>query len=120
MGGGFSKAKGKRGEREARDDFAFHLRLPIGKEGVYRGVQYQGGTDSPDIVIKGLDVHVEVKRVEALNLYKAIEQAEQDAGGKRPYCVWHRKNNKPSVAIVPMSQLAVSYTHLTLPTIYSV
>ncbi len=103
MGGKFSKSKGKRGERQARDEFAELLRMPIGKEGVFRGVQYQGGTDSPDVVIKGIDLHVEVKRVESLNLYKALEQAREDAGSK-PYCVWHKKNQKPSVLIIPMDQ----------------
>ena len=54
-----SREKGKRGEREASNFFK-----PYGYE-TRRGVQYHGGPDSPDVV--GLpDMHIEVKRVEAL------------------------------------------------------
>ncbi|NBW23515.1 MAG: hypothetical protein EBR82_87795 [Caulobacteraceae bacterium] len=97
--GRMSRQKGKRGEREAAAELARLFACEA-----RRGVQYQGGPDSPDVVLKGVPVHVEVKRVEALSLYAAIEQATNDAKGKVPI-VWHRRNGKPSVVIVETSRL---------------
>lgn len=80
-----SRKKGKRGELElARtlSSYGYDCR---------RGVQYKGGTDSPDVV--GLPhIHIECKRVERLNLDDAFSQAKRDAGDKIP-SVFHRKNN---------------------------
>jgi hypothetical protein len=55
-------------------------------------------------ILTSVNVHVEAKRVEAINLYAAIEQARQDASGKIPL-VWHRRNAKPSVVIVETTNL---------------
>ncbi len=49
-------------------------------------------------------VHFEVKRVEALRLYPALEQAIEDAGENVPV-VLHRANQKPWVAIVRLDDL---------------
>lgn len=82
-----SKEKGKRAEREVAA-----LLRSYGYE-ARRGVQYQGGTDSPDVV--GLDgIHIEVKHVENLNINKAMEQADRDSGENIPV-VFHRKNRTP-------------------------
>ena len=97
--GRMSRQKGKRGEREC----AAELGQLLGVE-ARRGVQFQGGPDSPDVVLDGVAIHVEAKRVEALQLYAAIEQATSDADGKVPI-VWHRRNGKPSVVIVETSRL---------------
>lgn len=97
--GRMSKQKGKRGEREA----AAELGALIGCN-ARRGVQYQGSTDSPDVVLEGVGIHVECKRTETLNVYKAIEQATGDAGQKVPV-VWHRRNGKPSLVIVETARL---------------
>ena len=97
--GRMSKQKGKRGEREA----AAELGQLLGCH-ARRGVQYQGSTDSPDVVLEGVNVHVECKRSETLNVYKAIEQATGDAGSKVPI-VWHRRNGTPSVVIVETLRL---------------
>lgn len=97
--GRMSKNKGKRGEREC----AAELGLLLGCD-ARRGVQFQGGPDSPDVVLDGLNIHVECKRVERLDLYGAIEQAAADAGDKVPI-VWHRRNGKPSVIVVETSWL---------------
>ena len=94
-----SLTKGKRGEREA----AAEIRRLFGTE-AFRGRQFQGGEDSPDIVTAIEDVHFEVKRAESLQLYAAIEQAVGDAADKVPV-VLHRKNNKPWLAIVPLDDL---------------
>jgi len=79
-----SKRKGKRGELE----FARFCR----EQGynVRRGQQYSG-IEGEDVV--GLPgIHVEVKRVERLNIYDAIAQSKRDAQGKIPI-VAHRRNN---------------------------
>ena len=97
--GRMSRQKGKRGEREA----AAELGQLLGVD-ARRGVQYQGGPDSPDVVLDGVNVHVECKRTETLSIYTAIEQATADAGGKVPI-VWHRRNGKPSLVIVETARL---------------
>lgn len=76
--------KGKAGEREAAEflrQHGFQSR---------RGQQFSGSPDSPDVV-SDLPYHVEVKRVEKLNLESACLQAERDSNGK-PWIVLHRKN----------------------------
>ncbi len=84
-----ARDKGKRGERE----FASLLR-----EHGYdarRGQQFSGSPDSPDVVSDALAwLHVEVKRVQHLNLTDACVQAEGDSGGK-PWIVAHRRNHAP-------------------------
>ena len=84
-----SRTKGKVGERE----FASLLR-----ENGYdarRGQQFSGSPDSPDVVSDALAwLHIEVKRVQNLNLTDACVQAEGDCGGK-PWIVAHRRNHAP-------------------------
>jgi Holliday junction resolvase len=85
-----SRAKGVRGELEWRDYLREH--------GIdaRRGRQYAGHEDAPDVV-SALDewFHAEVKRVEALNVGKAVEKAEEDCGPSRVPYVAHRRNRKP-------------------------
>ena len=97
--GRMSRQKGKRGEREAAAELANVFGCAA-----RRGVQYQGGPESPDVVLEGVNVHVEVKRTEALSLYAATDQARDDAGGKIPF-VLHRRNGKPWVAIIELEHL---------------
>ncbi len=94
-----SKDKGKRGEREAAKAIKEHLGIEA-----RRGVQYSGSPDSPDVEIALPNIHVEVKRCEALSLYQAVEQATQDADEKIPL-VLHRRNHKPWLAVVPLDRL---------------
>jgi len=91
-----SRNKGKVGERE----FARLLR-EHGFE-ARRGQQFSGSPDSPDVVSPGLPwLHVEVKRVQHLNLTDACVQAEGDsqrgapAGVQKPWIVAHRRNHAP-------------------------
>lgn len=80
-----SREKGKVGERELAN-----LCKKYGFNKVRRGQQYSG-IEGEDVV--GLDgVHVEVKRVERLNLSKAMRQAIDDAKGEKVPVVAHRKN----------------------------
>ena len=84
-----SRNKGKVGERE----FASLLR----EHGfdARRGQQFSGSPDSPDVVSDALAwLHVEVKRVQNLNLTDACVQATGDSGGK-PWIVAHRRNHTP-------------------------
>lgn len=85
-----SRSKGARGEREWRDQ------LRSAGYTARRGQQFSGGTDSPDVICEELAsvLHFEVKRVEALNLQTAMEQATRDAGGRHPV-VAHRRNGQP-------------------------
>ena len=56
--------------------------------------RYEGGYNNPDIAAEGLEfLHIEVKRVEKLNLSQAMAQATADAAGRIP-CVIHRKNRE--------------------------
>ena len=83
-----SRDKGASGERE----WAATLQQLTGKP-TRRGCQFAGGQDSPDVVGGIEGTHCEVKRVERLNLYDAMEQALRDAGSNTPY-VAHRRDNK--------------------------
>jgi hypothetical protein len=95
-----SRQKGKVGEREAAAELGGILGVAA-----RRGVQFQGGPDSPDVVLPGISIHVECKRVERLNLWAAIDQAEADAPAGSVPVVWHRCNRRPSVVIVPTARL---------------
>jgi len=91
--GRMSRDKGKRGEREACKALSDAL------GGLYRrSVQYCGRGGTADIT--GLTgIHMEVKRVERLSLYPALEQAQGDKLPKEKPIVLHRKNGKPWVLI---------------------
>lgn len=65
-----------------------------------RGQQFSGGSDSPDVVHSIPGLHLEVKRVEAGNLYGWLEQAINDAGPGKVPVVMHRRNNREWVAIL--------------------
>lgn len=84
--GKMSRNKGKVGEREIANilkSYGFECR---------RGQQYCGTETSADVV--GLDgIHIECKRVEKLNLKKAMEQAQRECGENKP-CVMHRANRE--------------------------
>ena len=95
-----AREKGKRGEREA----AAELGTLLGVQ-ARRGVQYQGGPDSPDVVLDGVAIHVEAKRTEKLTLWPAVEQARGDAPTGKVPIVWHRPNRRGSVVIVETARL---------------
>lgn len=100
--GRMSKEKGKRGERECAAEL---LRVLGPSCNAKRGVQFQGGADSPDVRID-IDLHIEVKRSETLNLYAALDQAQADAPQGVPAIVCHRRNGRKWVAIVEIDSLA--------------
>lgn len=89
-----SKQKGKNGELEACK--ALETILGIHHE---RSVQYCGRAGDADI--KGVEgIHFEVKRMEKMNLYEALEQAVRDARASEVPVVMHRKNRKDWVLII--------------------
>lgn len=80
-----SRDKGKRGELEAA-----HLLKEYGYD-ARRGQQYAGANGDPDVV--GLPgIHLEIKRVEKLNIDDALSQSIRDAKEEEVPVVMHRKN----------------------------
>ena len=82
-----SRAKGARGERELAKklrEFGFHAR---------RGQQYSGANGDADVI--GVpDIHIECKRVEKLNINKAMRQSLNDARQGETAVVMHKKNDE--------------------------
>lgn len=83
-----SRGKGAAGEREIANilkEYGYETR---------RGQQFSGKNGDADVV--GLpNIHLEIKRVEKLNLEKAMEQSRNDARAGELPVVMHRKNRHP-------------------------
>lgn len=97
-----SRQKGARGERE--------LAGVLQKYGYMcrRGQQYCGANGDADVV--GLPgIHIECKRVERLNLYEAVEQAQRDAREMEMPAVFHRKNRGEWLVTMPMTEWLKMY-----------
>lgn len=94
MGNINSKQKGKAGELEF-----CHECEKYGLNKVHRTAQCNGKLENSLADCEGLeDIHIEVKRVEALNLDKAMEQSIRDLKSKKEKklpAVFHRKNRQP-------------------------
>jgi Holliday junction resolvase len=92
-----SRDKGKRGELEA---------AKLLKEHGYdarRGQQFSGANGDPDVV--GLPgIHIEVKRVEKLNIENAVEQSIRDAKEDEKPIVLHRKNKRKWLVTMPFDE----------------
>lgn len=85
-----SKQKGAAGERE----FANYCRtkgFDVRRTAQYNGKELESLAD----VVGIPGIHVEVKRVEHLNIDNAIDQAIRDNAGNDIPIVAHRKNNRP-------------------------
>lgn len=89
-----SKRKGSAGEREAANilkRYGYDTR---------RGVQYSGINGDADVV--GLPgIHLEIKRVEKLNLDNAMAQSIRDSREGEIPIVMHRKNRAPWLVTMP-------------------
>ena len=80
-----SRDKGKRGELEAA-----HILKEYGYD-ARRGQQFAGINGDADVV--GLPrIHLEIKRVEKLNIDDALSQSIRDAKDEEVPVVMHRKN----------------------------
>ena len=90
-----SKNKGKEGEREVANilkSYGYNTR---------RGQQYCGINGDADVI--GLPgIHIEVKRVEKLNIDNAMEQSFNDARYGEMPTVFHRKNRKQWLVTMPL------------------
>ena len=84
-----SKRKGNNGEVELA-----HVLESHGYK-ARRGQQYSGATGEPDVIHNMGNLHIEVKRVERLDIFKAMEQSRNDARINEIPVVMHRKNHKP-------------------------
>ena len=84
-----SRAKGAAGERELANklkEYGYTAR---------RTQQFCGKAGDSDVVCTELDdYHIEVKRVERLNIDNAMDQSLRDCHDKTPIVV-HRRNKKP-------------------------
>jgi len=99
-----SREKGKRGERELasilREEYGYSAR---------RGQQYAGANGDADVV--GLPkLHIECKRVEKLNIYDAVDQANRDRNEHELAAVFHRKNNCGWLVTMPLTHFMAIYT----------
>lgn len=99
-----SREKGKRAERALAKklrEYGFEAR---------RSVQYCGANGDADIVGPGLlNIHVECKHVERLNIWDAIAQAKHDARiGEMP-AVFHKKNNTEWLVTMPLDNWITLY-----------
>lgn len=94
-----SKQKGARGERE------FSNFLKERGIGARRSQQYCGEAGDADVITDLETVHFEVKRVERLQLYDAMEQAKRDCQQKKIPIVAHKKNRGEWLAVLPMDTL---------------
>ena len=82
-----SRNKGVAGELE----FAKYLRA-AGFE-ARRGQQHKGGPDSPDVISDMERIQWEVKRVQSLNIHKAVEKLCDETDFMDTPVVAHRKND---------------------------
>lgn len=94
-----SNQKGKRGERllaQVLTAAGFPAR---------RGVQYQGGSESPDVLCPLLaHWHVEGKAVEQIRIKDWLAQVAADSAGKPWFIAWKR-NHGPWLAVLKLDAL---------------
>ncbi len=96
------KRKGTGGERE--------LAEILRRSGIraYRNDQiYRGGHNNPDVSAEayGIPLHIEVKRVEKLNVQEAVNQAIRDAADGALPIVAHRRNREKWLITIPLAAL---------------
>ena len=93
-----SKRKGSAGERELCEYLT-----GAGYPAHRNDQQYTGGKGNPDIDAEGLErFHIEVKRVEKLNISAAMQQAEHDAENRIPVVI-HRRNREKWLITLKLS-----------------
>lgn len=98
-----SRLKGKKGELSVAKYLRDH-----GYKDARRGQQFSGANGDPDVV--GLPgIHLEVKRVERLNIDNAMEQSQSDARDGEIPVVVHRKNGKKWLVTVTLDDFMKLY-----------
>lgn len=100
-----SKRKGKVGELEV-----VNLLKKFGYN-AHRSAQYCGNTGAAADVVGLPGIHIEVKRVEKLNLKQAYEQAVHDskANGNDIPVVFHRKSREPWMVTLSLNDFLKLY-----------
>lgn len=95
-----SKRKGNAGELEL-----LHLLEAAGLSVQRNDQRFIGGMDNPDISLEcgGKRYHLEVKRAERFNAYEAMDQAIIDSNGKAVPVVVHRRNRRPWLVVLRLS-----------------
>lgn len=92
-----SRQKGARGERELANvlkEYGYDTR---------RGQQYSGANGDADVV--GLPhIHIECKRVEKLNIDKAMQQSMEDSRENEVPVVMHRKDRQRWLVTMTMDE----------------
>ena len=97
-----SKEKGRKGESEVA-----HILREYGYDGE-RGRQYCGLKGNADVI--GLPgVHLEIKRVERLQMHDAMRQSVRDAKEGEVPMVVHRRNREEWLAILPFKDFMEMY-----------
>jgi hypothetical protein len=106
-----SRRKGKSGELELA-----HAMQAYGFSDCHRSAQRAGSIESADLIgLPGL--HPEVKRVERLNIQKAMEQAIRDSNGSDHIpAVFHRRNGTSWLVTLRLEDF-VSYYKAYLTTV---
>lgn len=94
-----SRAKGKRGELEIA-----HLLREYGYDDARRTAQYCGNTGDASDVVGLPNIHIEVKRVEKLNIDKAMQQSMNDARENEVPVVMHRKDRQRWLVTMTMDE----------------
>lgn len=98
-----SKVKGNKGERELAAILREH------GYNTRRGQQFSGANGDADVV--GLPgIHIEVKRVERLNIYEAMQQSIRDARSGEMPTVFHRRNRKGWLVTMPLEEWIELYS----------
>lgn len=96
------KRKGTSGEHE----LAGILR-DAGIDACRNDQMYIGGKGNPDVSaeILGIPLHIEVKRVERLNVPEAVKQAIRDAENNALPVVAHRRNREQWLVTMPLAKV---------------
>lgn len=90
-----SRRKGKVGELHWRDVLREH-----GYTNARRGQQFSGTETTEDVVGGPVGFHCEVKDRKAHNVWKHMEQAEHDSGGRAVPYVAMRSPRKPWLVVL--------------------
>ena len=101
-----SKRKGNFGEHEL-----VKILRAAGIDACRNDQMYIGGKGNPDVSaeIWGIPLHVEVKRVEKLNVTEAMKQAIRDAEAGVLPVVAHRRNREQWLITMPLASVLAAF-----------
>ena len=85
-----------------------HIHEARGLQAARNDQAFVGGRENPDISLPG--IHLEVKRVEALRITEALNQAVSDAAGRALPVVMHQRNCGEWVALMRLDGFRMLYS----------